>query len=364
MKRVLINAYTKDNLGDDLFIKVLCDRYPNTEFILYAPSSYRKTFKDLKNLSIFPNDSFIVRLINSILFRIFNIKGYFLNRLSKKSDASVLIGGSLFMEVGNWQFTMKKIESMRYKDNPFFLLGANFGPYSDINFKAKHEKMFRGFTDISFRDKYSYDLFKHLGNVRVASDIIFNLKKGKMDLRKDNNVVISVIKPSVRKSLNVSDNTYYEKIRDIAVYFLKNDYKVTLMSFCEPEGDKEAIENIERLIPERYLSGISKHMYKSNIKETLDVIANSSYVVATRFHAMILGWVYNIPVYPIIYSEKMTNVINDAGFKGKYSNIETINTLKPKEVFDSMNRNVINVSDLVIDSERHFEKLDNYLSQN
>ncbi|MDY0404730.1 hypothetical protein P5G51_004325 [Virgibacillus sp. 179-BFC.A HS] len=36
MKKVLIHAYTHFNFGDDLFIQILCERYPQTSFYLYA----------------------------------------------------------------------------------------------------------------------------------------------------------------------------------------------------------------------------------------------------------------------------------------------------------------------------------------
>ena len=46
MKKIKVYAYTRQNLGDDLFIKILCERYPNTQFVLYAPNVYKDIFKD------------------------------------------------------------------------------------------------------------------------------------------------------------------------------------------------------------------------------------------------------------------------------------------------------------------------------
>lgn len=34
---MMVSAYTEFNLGDDLFIKVLCERYPDTRFMIIAP---------------------------------------------------------------------------------------------------------------------------------------------------------------------------------------------------------------------------------------------------------------------------------------------------------------------------------------
>ena len=49
MKKVKVYAYTRQNLGDDLFLKILCERYKNTKFILYAPEVYKEIFKNDNN---------------------------------------------------------------------------------------------------------------------------------------------------------------------------------------------------------------------------------------------------------------------------------------------------------------------------
>lgn len=66
MKKIIIYAYTKFNLGDDLFIKVLCERYPKTKFIIYAPKDYKKCFKDIKNIKCYSSQSILNRAINYI----------------------------------------------------------------------------------------------------------------------------------------------------------------------------------------------------------------------------------------------------------------------------------------------------------
>src|SRR5699024_1160694 len=45
MKKVMVYAYSQFNLGDDLFIKILCERYPETQFVLYAPKQYKRCFQ-------------------------------------------------------------------------------------------------------------------------------------------------------------------------------------------------------------------------------------------------------------------------------------------------------------------------------
>lgn len=355
----MVNAYTTFNLGDDLFIKILCERYPETEFVIYAPSDYKLAFKDLKNLSVFPSDRFIFRGLN-YPFRKTKFNGFLRKLAANQCDGEVQIGGSLFIQDDNWRNTIQNKEFLRMKDKPYFLLGANFGPYSDQDFYQSYKDVFKEYTDICFREEYSYNLFQDLPNVRVADDIVFQLKTDDVPTE-EKSIAISVIKPSYRQYLVGYDDIYYRLIKDISIRFIQEGYKVHLISFCEFEGDDKAMDEIVHLIPDEYVPNVTKHSYKYNLEETLTILAKSSYVVASRFHAMILGWVYNKPVFPIVYSKKMTNVMEDAGFTGYFTDFEGMTAVDIDRVYEGLKTNKIDVSKQVKRAELHFEKLDTYL---
>lgn len=359
MKKVIVHAYTQFNLGDDLFIKILCERYPKTTFVLSAPKQYSKSFKDISNLRIFPNDSFFIRGFN-YMCRKLKLYRLMMQFLIRNYDATVLIGGSLFIQDDHWQKNLAYMKTLTVKGKPFFLLGANFGPFHDYSFYIEHKRLFKRYTDICFRDQYSYGLFNDLSHVRVASDIIFQLpRRGAQQDEKS--IVISVIKPSIRKHLTNKDAIYYQKISEITMYFIENGYTVTLISFCEFEGDHDALDAIAESLPISYLPKIRKHYYQGNLEEALMVISQSNFVVATRFHAMILGWIYEKPVFPIVYSEKMKHVMNDIGFKGSYTDFNMLDQLEVTEVYSSMHTNFIDITTQAQNSKKHFNKLDAYL---
>lgn len=361
MKKVMIYAYTQFNLGDDLFIKILCERYPDTTFMLYAPSGYKQTFKELANIRIIPSEKLIFKGLN-FLFRRFHIYSFTRRLIAKSCNMAIQIGGSLFIQGENWREELNHNKTMQLKDKPFFLLGANFGPFSDKAFFKEYKELFRTYTDICFRENYSYDLFSDLPQVRMADDIIFQLKEP-ATAKQEKRVVLSVIKPSIRKHLAGCDTVYYQKMTEIAVFFIEKGYHVTLMAFCGMEKDDEAVEMIMGQIPPGYKNSITKHFYRSNIDETLNLLATSSFIVASRFHAMILGWVMNKRVFPIVYSNKMTNVMQDAGFTGAYTDFSTIQTLEAEAVFASMQTNIMDVTQQVQCAEKHFEVLDHYLKK-
>lgn len=359
-KKIMIYAYTNFNLGDDLFIKMLCERYPETHFILYAPNEYKSYFNGLSNIIIYSRNNILYRFVNYIL-RKMKIGVSVPKIIESKTDAVVRIGGSIFMQKDDWNDL--NINKKTTVEKPFFVLGANFGPFTDPLFYKQHHELFKNYTDICFRDNYSYKLFKDLDNVRQADDIVFHLDK-KFPFKKENNIVISVIKPSYRKDLKDYDNVYFQKLKEIIEFFIQKDYKITLMSFCENEGDQEAIENIIKLIDPKMRESISKYFYKKNIDEALEIISSSLYVIATRFHAMILGWVYNKPVFPISYSNKMNNVMDDINYCGTYVDLKKIKSLKIEDVYDGINKNIVDISPQVKNAELHFKKLDKLLLNN
>lgn len=354
----MVYAYTNFNLGDDLFIKVLTERYPNTKFILWAPKEYKEHFR-YSNLKVLSSDSLISRGLNLILRKL-NLNTSVSRIMAKQCHAAVYIGGSLFMQEENWERNFLRKRDMRIENKPFFLIGANFGPFKDEKFYLKYKELFKTYTDICFRDRYSYNLFSDLRNVRLADDIIFQY--GDTHIRSEQkHVILSVIKPSYRKYLSGFDLPYYNKMKEVSMHFIDKGYKVTLMSFCENEGDGEAIDEIMNIVPKVYHDKLKRHSYRLDIEETLNLIAQSSFIVGARFHSMILGWAYNKPVFPIVYSEKMTNVMRDVGFQGLYTDFAHIGELRVEEVVRSMETNYIDVSKQVEGAAKHFEKLDEYL---
>ena len=361
MKKVMIHAYTKLNLGDDLFIKVLCDRYKNTQFTIYAQSDYKCAFKDIKNLKYCAIDSFMIRAFNYIT-RILKIDTDSEKLIAKHCDAIVSIGGSMFIEWDGWKSQLENHVRRRViKGKPFYLLGSNFGPYKTEDYIESYRKLFKKYEDICFREKYSYDLFRELDNVRKADDVIFQLENKYLD-KKENKVSISVIKPSFREKFKDYDLKYYNKIKDILIYFIERGMDINLISFCKYEGDEDAIEEIVKLIPDKYKKNVNKCFYRGNIDETLNILSSSKYIIGTRFHSMILGWVFNKPVFPIVYSNKMTNVMDDVKFEGEYIRLEEIDSLDVEKSFEKLDDSIIDVTKQIESSKLHFMKLDKFLN--
>lgn len=355
MKKVMILAYTAHNLGDDLFIHLLCSRYAETEFYLYAPKKYKQTFAHLPNLHIIASDDLSKRMLQPF-FR--NDK-----RIAKHCDIVVYIGGSLFIENSHWEKTAHHIESLIDSEQPFFILGANFGPFRNGDFYVAYENIFKRCIDVSFRDDYSLKLFRHLPNVRQAADIVFGLERKRTNHTNNGTIVISVIYPSIRKSLASEDEAYFDAIKNIAIDCIENGHSILFMSFCQKENDDKAMTKILTLIPSNYKKYIRSYFYHLNIAEALSEIANAKAVIATRFHAMVLGWVYEKPVFPIVYSDKMKTVMDDSGFHGAYCYLSKLGKICPKKVLRLLLSEPFNVDLLRKNAQQHFAVLDTFLTE-
>lgn len=358
MKASLIWAYTQINLGDDLFIKILTERYPNQSFSILGTKSKMLPFKGIKNLKVIKTE---LGRFDSLLKKIgLNIGLYDrkINKLAQQHDLTINIGGSIFIESPEWKKNLEIYSRVIHNSKRFVILGSNFGPFVSDSYYQQYLETFKDASDICFRETISYDLFKEIPTVRKAPDIVFNLNIDRVeDYTETDYVLVSVMNLAVKKSLKQYKDIYEENIVSLCQDFIGKGQKVKLMSFCKSEGDEVAIERIMEKISSPLLTS---YYYKGDMDGALSVIKSSKSVIATRFHSMILAFVFNKPVYPIIYSDKTLNVLNDVDFTGNYSHVgEPIDLKVLNEQLNFEERNHI-----TLESQNQFAYLDTILGDN
>lgn len=300
--QIYLNAYLEKNFGDDLFVKIIVDRYKNHTF--YAISN---SYKTRDNLQIYKN---------TLKMRILNKLGLKEKVYINSKDISVSIGGSMYIE-GLSPIERKKI----YGNNPYYILGSNFGPYKTEEFYKKGYELFKNAEDVCVRDKYTYNLFKDLPNVRYAPDIVFTLDTSKIKISEEKKAIISVIDCENKLGKQYQEK-YENMIKEMIKFFIDNGYKVALMSFCKRENDEIAIERILNNLAENTKQQVQKYFYDGNVEEALNYFAQSQIIVGTRFHANILGLLLRKTVIPVIYSNKTTEFLKDIKFEGKTIDIK------------------------------------------
>lgn len=367
--KVQLRAFVNGNLGDDLFVKIICNRYKNCTFYLSGNGKYKKYFRRINNLKYFSNDIVIMKAI----FKIFNtVKKIFKKerlgydeyisiRLSKKCEEHVLITGSFFMEpeTGKSEVERKINNDKKLLQLRPYILGCNFGPYFSELFYNEYKRMFSMAKSICFRDSYSYDLFMDLKNVSWAPDVVFNLNIE--NTFNGNYYIISVVnlkKDDNEKSLSYYD-LYVKKLVEIITELKRINKKVVLMSFCDDQGDMKTIQDILILLNNK--DNVEVLSYNSIFMEkSLEIISNCEAIIATRFHAMILGFLYKKPVFPIIYNRKMKYVLKDLNYDKEFIEIKDMHNLEVKKLINTLNdKNIFDIKQTIIDANNQFSDLDN-----
>jgi len=362
MKKVFLYAYDKMNLGDDLFIHTITKRYPAVQFYLWTSKENKKTFQSLENLKVINQNSKFWKLLKKIRP---SLEARYKQEIERKCDAVVYIGGSLFIEYSNWRNILNWWE-YEAENRQFYTLGANFGPYKSEEYRERLNIIFSKMKDICFRDSYSYKTFEGNTVVRSAADILFSYSIPKVDTVKKQ-IFISVIdllhKNEGINKLSSYDDVYIRKIVQIIEGYLKEDYEIVLSSFCKHEGDENAIERIITNCNPILRDKIKVLNYSgTNADEVSVAIAESEAVIASRFHAVILGIAADKPVFPIVYSDKTIHVLEDMDFKGEYADIRNLNGLKFNTIQQNLSRkSEYPIEELRVSAQKHFEKLDEVL---
>lgn len=350
----LLYAFTQNNLGDDLFIKILCDRYTNYDFYVgIEENNLNNSLKNIKNLHI---DSKLLKIDNqlkkeSFLNNHLNINFNILQKQNEKYlksfDSSIYIIGSAFIQnKPNKDYTNLYLLEKRVKlSNKFFLLNTNFGPYHDKKYLNYSKDIINKMTHATFRDKFSYDLFKDLNNVSYAPDLVLSLKN---NINTSNNTILISIMDLNDKYINLIINLI-KKIN-------KRGFNCKLVSFCKNQNDEIAAKKIKEKINVELLS------YDGNIDEILNEFKTCHSIISTRFHSMIIAMAYNKAFLPFIYSKKTNEVLDDINYKNirlDINNLDNIDVIKTVDEF--LNYKYLDIENYKNKSKLQFKTLDTYL---
>jgi len=350
MKNVKLNMYLRKNLGDDLFLKIILERYPNTMFHIQSNINYKNNFlKKYKNVKIY---SGIKNKIINFIYLITNKNKKMFHYIKNKCDLMITLGGSMFIEKNIPENLLKKeLNNLYLNDNkPYYIIGSNFGPYNNDYYKKTYEEIFKKACTVNFREEYSYNLFKNLDNIKFYPDIVFSLDVDEITIKNQKQVTFSV--------MNIKNEIYFEKMIDLINYFISINYKINLVSFCKYEGDEKAIKKIMKKLNNK---NINVYFYRGNIDKILNVFAKSNIIVGTRFHANILGLLLNKTVIPIAYSNKTLNVFEDLNFKGKIIDINKIEEFNVSDINELDLNYKLDIDKFKIESHKHFKELDKIL---
>lgn len=357
MKKIFLYAYDRQNLGDDLFVHTITKRYPYVKFYMWSDLKNRENFRCLPNLKVLQKEGGMARLLEHIRP---SLAARYRNWMENRCKAVIYIGGSIFMEYENWSQGENWWEYTA-ENRPFYVLGANFGPYHTEAYRQKMGQLYGKMQDVCFRDQYSYDLFRDVKTVRRAPDILFSYPMPQVKVA-EKQIFVSVINCADRDgsySLSVYDESYVRNMAKLLTKYRSEGYRLMLSSFCAHEGDEEGIQKILKVMGAENASDIQMLNYNgTNADELTRAIAQSEFVIATRFHAAILAIAAGRPVLPVIYSDKTLHVLQDLDFEGPMIDLRTCEDYTAVGTPGSF---AVDRQKLTQEAQKHFAKLDEVL---
>lgn len=363
MKKVFLYAYDRQNLGDDLFVHTITRRYPDVQFYIWSDRKNRETFSTLPNLKVIDKDAQLVRFLRKLRP---SLAVRYKSWLEKRCDAVVYIGGSIFYEYRHgeglpvwWRYMAES--------RPLFVMGANFGPYRTEEYRQQMSAAFSKMQDVCFRDRYSHQLFSEVATVRYAPDLLFSYSVPNVPI-KAGQLFVSVIscadKAEGDNTLTEFRKRYIENMAGLLQSYIADGWHIVLASFCEEEGDCRAIREICRAMDIPESDGrIEVLAYDGTNSEAVMMrLVESEYVIASRFHGVILALAAGRPVFPVIYSDKTARVLKDMSFGGNWADLRKAEQIS----FDDSLHNLglaFDVADLCTSAKGHFAALDTHLKK-
>ncbi|MCS6132375.1 hypothetical protein DWV13_12200 [Clostridium botulinum] len=276
--------------------------------------------QNIKRSIIESSDNFIIKCRNKI-------KRIILNRLVKKIDNIIVIGGDDISEY----YGIKKLESELYKlkleskQKNIILIGQTMGPFSDDRGNLAKECLSK--TKIYTRDDKNLEYLKKLNfnNVNKGRDLAFidlpmqhkaNIVLDKYNIR--NEKYISIVASGLINCYTNNEKNYLksqvEIIREIFRNNRLHDFKIVLLIHVT-----RSYNNDDKLIINKIINELTNEEKKKIIviddeilpSQAREILGNGLFTITGRMHAAVSTFYMRKPAISLSYSVKYAGVIGD-----------------------------------------------------
>lgn len=363
MKRIAVDAYLNSNLGDDLFLTILCRRYPRLHFFVRSGAAALPIVQSLDNLHLLRNDGFT---LSGLLYRGVNflrkrLRGTRSDWYVERCDARLLISGSCFMEQAGPEMIAWHDFFLREHS---YVMGCNFGPYHSDEYLETYRRILARPRAVCFRDRFSYALFRQLPNAACAPDIVFAYPRQERTDPPEKDYLLLCPAPlskDGRSDLAPWEERYLALHREVVRQTLAGGRSVVILSFCE-EQDRPVAEAICAGLEDSSRVRLVDYP-RLSVREAAGYLAGADAVLATRYHAMILALLYERPVFALCYSDKLTHVIEDLDCGIPHCTPQQLDHLTARQVLDALSHPLPaaaleTIRRAAADAEQHFAAFD------
>lgn len=362
----ILFACIEKNIGDDLFVKLVCERYPNTQFVITADAEYGSlaTIKNLRfdaNLKKWIWASNICRknVLKNTVARL--IGAYYRFQMPRYKYAINIVGNGFKNRKYEGFFQSRWIRERVRLAQEYFLISTNFGPYNDPRWKSDFEGIFSEMRDVCFRDKSSFELFRMIPSVRYAPDAVLSMGKQAHENSR-NTVIISVIDCLMLErgpELNQSAQRYETLMAKCSDFYAQQGKAVVLLNSNTVQDQSAAVRILENC---RNKQNIRIFNYDGNLEKVMELYSRAEKVIATRLHTIILAWLFDVPVIPIVYDIKVDGILQSYGFGDAQYDIRKLGALSPQQLeWDFLKYDYEVPDELIKQANEQFSVLDTVL---
>lgn len=279
-------GYFDQNFGDDYMQKITAHYMPEYNFYVDARNSPSTLLLDEKNVSL-------------------------KNSGQKKKLPKLLVIGSGFMVNSRAALKCELIWFLRRKHIADYCIGCNIEPFQSRLVERLVIHKLKKFKYIVCRDKNSFLwLQKRCPNTMISymPDILFGMPRSWLpEETNGDRLGISLIR------YDGDNGDYYCKMAQIADYWIETTGKRALLLAFDigTENDVAVCEKVKSLMTHKDMSDIVKHGKNGEIQRAYSVCRK---IIGARFHSAVLSLKMNIDFYPIIYRQKMRNLLSDVSY--------------------------------------------------
>lgn len=304
---ILLDAYFDHNFGDDLFITILTQRYPQHRFFAFiggCAESVQRWADNLPNLVVLP---YCETIINSNMF-----------------DAYLMIGGDVIPDggdyTGGYERRLGYMRAVKQAGGWVGMIGFNLYDHYQQKTYLDICEMVRLADSVVPRDQRSYEYLRAIcrsdEKIQMGVDMAFNFEPYVSHV-KVNSEMLGI---SVRRKLADSDESYQRYIRNtvaIADAWLQahpmGSIRYLAMSYGTSVDEDVAHEMVQQMKePQR----AEVCVYAGQLNDYICRIQECGGVVTTRFHALIMAAMLEKPLAVIPYEVKVRHFIDEIQYQG------------------------------------------------
>ena len=309
----VVGYHGYQNLGDDIFRRVVCDWLSGSLGINKCHMSTQNDLTPLltSRMKVLPFNTPLTRIARLLWINVFN--------RSLQSNALIFSAGSIFTIQPFFliYLVLRLLRLFRGKGLQILAIGVSIGPFRnsrDQYWCLKGLSLMDQVLVRDFRSKSLIDMSEEVVNVTSSFDLALNWtpkpSRPKLVARPPLLGIALTERAfgSCKTHHTFNCNTLTEALHDTLTKF--TDVRIKILCVCNDgrDGDRFISRHFQEALAKGWENRVETIYYENDkIEEMEGIIAECASLISARMHAGVVGMLASVPVYQISYAEKIRN---------------------------------------------------------